>query len=96
MCDTPQARHSNVTTSGSPSNRVVRRVSRIGCAQLGQRGGMSAEFCAFVSHIVMVPGWRPPATRRVALEFLARQFGKSGLASGNNWEQQINETWRAD
>jgi hypothetical protein len=43
MCDTPQARHSKVARSGNPSNRDVRLASRIGCAQLGQRGGVSVE-----------------------------------------------------
>jgi len=75
MCETPQARHSKVTTSGSPSKRAVRRMSCIGCAQLGQRGGMSAELCAFGSHIVMVPGWRPLAGCADP-KIQARQFKK--------------------
>jgi hypothetical protein len=43
ICDTPQARHSKVTTSGNSSNREVRLASRMGCAQLGQRGGVAVE-----------------------------------------------------
>jgi hypothetical protein len=43
MCDTPQARHSKVIRSGNPSNRDVRLASRMGCAQLGQRGGAAVE-----------------------------------------------------
>jgi hypothetical protein len=43
MCDTPQARHSKTITSANPSNRGVRLASRIGCAQLGQRGGAAVE-----------------------------------------------------
>jgi hypothetical protein len=63
MWNTPQERHSKVASSGMPSNRAVRLDSRIGCAQLGQRGGVSAELCALISHMVVVPGWRP--ARRV-------------------------------
>jgi hypothetical protein len=56
VCDTPQARHSKVANSGRPSNRDVRRASRIGCAQLGQRGGASIELDVLVSHMVVIPG----------------------------------------
>jgi hypothetical protein len=37
--DTPHPEHSNVKSSGNPPNRAVRRISRIGCAHFGQRGG---------------------------------------------------------
>jgi hypothetical protein len=55
MCHTPQARHSKVATSGKPSNLGVRLASRIGCAQLGQRGGESVGFGALVSHMMSLP-----------------------------------------
>jgi hypothetical protein len=47
MCDTPQARHSKTAKSGSPSNRETRLISRMGCAQLAQRGGVTAEHGKF-------------------------------------------------
>jgi hypothetical protein len=78
MCHTPQARHSKVASSGKPSNRAVRLASRIGCAQLGQRGGTSAEFCAFVSHMVVIPGGETGTAR--ALKLQTRPVRKSGLA----------------
>jgi hypothetical protein len=52
MRDTPQARHSKITTSGNPLNRGVRRTRRMTCAQLGQRGKAPAPVSAFSSHMV--------------------------------------------
>ena len=36
-----QARHSKTARSGSPSNRETRLTSRMVCAQLAQRGGVT-------------------------------------------------------
>jgi hypothetical protein len=80
MWNTPQERHSKVASSGKPSNRAVRLDSCIGCAQLGQRGGVSAEFCALISHMVVVPGSRP--ARRADLKCQTRLVRKSGLVCG--------------
>jgi hypothetical protein len=41
--DIPHAEHSNVKSSGNTPNRSVLRTSRIGCAQLGQRGGFGVN-----------------------------------------------------
>jgi len=49
--DTPQAAHSNVKSSGNPPNRAVRRISRIGCAHFGQRGGGGAGLVTHSSEI---------------------------------------------
>jgi hypothetical protein len=47
MCETPQAWHSKTASSGNPSNRETRLASCMGCAQLGQRGGVAAELGIF-------------------------------------------------
>jgi hypothetical protein len=51
MRDTPQAPHSKTATSGRPLKREVLLASRIGCAQHGQRGGVSMDMGAFSSHM---------------------------------------------
>ena len=81
VCDTPQARHSNVARSGKPSNRGVRLASRIGCAQLGQRGGETVEFGVLVSHMVVAPGRNPQRSLRAELETGAALLGAARAVS---------------
>jgi hypothetical protein len=55
MCLSPQSRHSKMNRSGNPPKRVVRRMSCIGCAQRGQRGGLGAGFPANSFHMIRRP-----------------------------------------
>jgi hypothetical protein len=88
MCHTPQARHSKVARSGKPSNRGVRLASRIGCAQLGQRGGTSVELGAFVSHMIVIPGLKGRSAMACGTET------SNGPTFGRyTWERRINGTW---
>ena len=58
MCHTPQARHSKVHSMGSLPYRGVLRTSRIGRAQpkqSGERGGLSSDPLAHLSHMTCFP-----------------------------------------
>jgi len=61
--DTLHVRHSNVHRSGSPLNLTVFRISRIGCAQLGHRGGVGLEL---VTRLALIGKTRLGAAARAA------------------------------
>ncbi len=96
VSDTSQVRHSKVYNSGRPWKRSVLRTSRIGCAQIGQRGGVCADLLALSSDMKVTGSRRH--RRPLACQHRARRTKMGtehccgvavGLMFGNRSERPV-------
>jgi hypothetical protein len=88
--ETLHARHSKVHRSGNPLNRTVFRISRIGCAQLGHRGGFGAELLARSALMTRLGSVRLQA--RASLARSGERWGADRL----NKRDDLSATWLED